>query len=103
VGVKVSDSKTITATDESDLFSVPDPYVAYLRRLAVTNRGASLATFTFKAYNGDASKTVLVVNAAANETIVLAEDELPEEGIPTKLTATGTAQPYDVSYTYELE
>jgi hypothetical protein len=103
MGVKVSESKSFTVTTESDLYVVPDPYVAYLKRLGVTNGGTETATVTFKAYNGDAGKTILTVSVAAGGTVVLAEDELPTEGIPTRITVTSTVQPYSVDYSLELE
>jgi hypothetical protein len=103
MGVKVSDSKTLTTTGESDLLSVPDPYVAYLRRLSVSNGAAALATVQVVYYNGAAKKPVLTLKVAAGETVVLREDELPLEGCPTKLAASTDQQPLVVDYSIELE
>jgi hypothetical protein len=101
--VKISSSKTFATTAEQDLFSVPGSYVAYLERLEITNSSTSPATVTFKAYNGDSSKTILIKSVAAGETIVLAGNELPTEGIPTKITVSSTSQPYSVDYSIILE
>jgi hypothetical protein len=100
--VKVSDTVTLSSTEEEDLFSVPENYVAFLKRLTITNNSTALATVTFKAYNGSASKIILVVNIDTNKTEKFREDELPTEGIPTKLTATTTSAPVVISFTYDL-
>jgi len=103
VGIKVSGSIEITTTYETILFVVPDPYVAFLRRLSVTNKGTSPATIQIKFYNGDASKVVLNIAVVANETVVLREDELPLEGCPTKITVTSDVAPYRIDWSVELE
>jgi hypothetical protein len=102
--VKVSSSVTLSDTTEKDLFSISttENYIAFLKRLTITNNSTALATITFKAYNGSASKTILVVNVDTNKTQTFREDELPAEGIPTKLTATTTSAPVVISFTYDL-
>jgi len=103
MGVKVSGSARFTGTAESELFSVPGAYVAYLKRLQVTNEGAALATVTVRFYNGATGKVVLTLSVAAGATVVLAEDELPNEGCPTRITVASTQAPYSVDYSVELE
>jgi hypothetical protein len=103
MGVKVSGSARFTGTAENDLFSVPGAYVAYLRRLSVTNESTALATVTVRFYNGTAGKVVLTLSVAAGETVVLAEGELPIEGCPTRITVASTQAPYSVDYSVELE
>jgi len=103
MGVKISQTVRITSTAETDLYVVPGNYVAYIRRLEITNEGTALATVTFKAYNGTASKTILTKNVATGSTVILAENELPTEGVPTKITVTSNVQPYDVDISLELE
>jgi len=103
VGVKVSGSARFTGTAESDLFSVPGAYVAYLRRLQVTNESTASATVTLRFYNGVTGKDVLTISVVAGATVVLSEDELPTEGCPTRITVESTQQPYTVSYSVELE
>jgi len=100
--VKVSSSVTLSDTTEKDLFSTTENYIAFLKRLTITNNSTALATITFKAYNESASKTILVVNVDTNKTQTFREDELPAEGIPTKLTATTTSAPVVISFTYDL-
>jgi len=100
--VKVSNTATLSSTTEGDLFLVPENYVAFLKRLTITNNSTTLATVTFKAYNGSASKIILVVNVDTNKTEKFREDELPAEGIPTKLTAITTSAPVVISFTYDL-
>ena len=97
-----SSSTTFTATGESDLFTVPGNYVAYLKRLAVSNRSAALAVVNVIYYNGTAKKTVLTLTVAVNETVVLKEDELPTEACPTKIAINTTQAPVDISYSVEL-
>jgi len=103
MGVRISDSKRFTVTTEQDVFSVPDPYIAFLRRLQITNEAAAAAVVTLKFYNETASKTVLTKSVAAGATVTLPIDELPEEAFPTKMTVVSTQQPYSVDYTVELE
>jgi hypothetical protein len=103
MGVKISETKRYTVVAEQDLFVVPGNYIAYLKRLEITNEGTALATVTFKAYNGDSSKTILTKSVAAGETISLSKDDLPVEGIPTKITVSSTSQPYSVDYSIILE
>jgi hypothetical protein len=103
VGIRISDSKTITVTGESDLFSVPDPYVAYLKRLSVSNSATALATVQVIYYNGTAKKAVLTLKVAAGETVVLKEDELPLEGCPTKIAVSTDQQPITIDWSIELE
>jgi hypothetical protein len=100
--VKISSSLTVTVTTETDLFTVPADYVAYLTRLAIINNAAAAATIKIRFYNDTASKVVLALNVDAGKHITLRLDELPEEGTPTKITVEGSEQPYTVSYTVEL-
>jgi len=100
--VKVSGSQEITTTDETDLFVVPGNYIGYLRRLEIVNKSASLATIQLKFYNGDVGKVVLNKAVAAGGTLVLAENELPTEGVPTKITVTSDSQPIRVDYSLDL-
>jgi len=100
--VKVSSSVTYTATGEQDLFTVPGDYVAYLKRLEVANRAAALATVAIVYYNGKASKAVKNLTVASNETKILAEDQLPLEACPTKISVNVDQQPVDVSFTVDL-
>jgi len=101
--VRISDSKRFTVTTEQDVFSPPDPYIAFLRRLEITNESTALATVTIRFYNETASKIVLTKSVAAGETIVLLANELPIEAFPTKMTIISTQQPYSVDYSVELE
>jgi len=103
MGVRISETKRFTATGESDLFSVPGNYVAYLRRLEITNEATALATCKLIYYNGTAKKTVLTKKVAVNETLALAENEVPTEGCPTKLAIDIDQQPVSFDYTLELE
>jgi hypothetical protein len=103
MGVRVSVSKTLTATGESELFTVPDPYVAFLRRLSVTNLAAAPATVQVVYYNGPASKPVLTLRVAPGETLVLSEDEVPLEGCPTRIAVVTDQQPLSVDASLELE
>jgi hypothetical protein len=103
VGVRISSSTPITATGESELFSVPDPYVAYLKRLSVSNSATALATVQVIYYNGVASKPVLTLEVDAGKTVVLKEDELPLEGCPTKIAVSTDQQPLVVDWSVELE
>jgi len=101
--VRVSGSRTFTAVGEQDLLSVPDPYVAYLRRLRVTNLSASAATVKVIYYSGAMKKEVLTVLVPAGSSASLREDELPLEGCPTKVAVSSDQQPYAVDYSAELE
>jgi hypothetical protein len=103
VGVRVSGSKTITATGESELFAVPDPYVAFLKRLSVSNEAVALATVRVLFYNGTSSKVVLTLKVTSGVTVVRREDELPLEGCPTKISVITDQQPIVVDYSVELE
>jgi len=100
--VRVSETKRFTATGESDLFSVPGNYIAYLVRLEVTNEATALVTAKILYYNGTAKKTVLTKKVAVDETLVLAENELPKEGCPTKLAIDIDQQPVSFDYTLLL-
>jgi hypothetical protein len=103
VGVRVSGSRTITATGESELLAVPEGYVAFLKRLSVSNGAMALATVQVVFYNGTSSKAVLTLKVASGATVVLGEDELPLEGCPTKIAVSTDQQPIIVDYTVELE
>jgi hypothetical protein len=103
MGVKVSISRTITAVGESDLLAVPDPYVAFLRRLSVSNGATAPATVQVIYYNGAASKAVLTVRVSAGATAILSEDELPLEGCPTRIAVSTNQQPITVDASVELE
>jgi hypothetical protein len=101
--IRLSGSFTATATGESVFLSVPDPYVAFLKRLSVTNGATAPATITIICYNGDAKKTILTLKVAAGGTITLREDELPLEACPTKLALNTDQQPITVDYSVVLE
>jgi hypothetical protein len=103
MGVKISISKTITAVGESELFTVPDPYIAFLKRLSISNGATAPATVQVIYYNGAASKVVLTVKVGAGATIVLPEDELPLEGCPTGIAVSTDQQPITVDASVELE
>jgi len=103
MGIKISDSKRFTVTTEQDVVEALDPYIAFLKRLQLTNESTALATITIRFYNGTASKIVATKSVAAGETIVLLPNELPEEAFPTKMTIISTQQPYSVDYSVELE
>ncbi len=101
--VKISGSATITVTTEYDLFTVPGDYIAFLKRLEITNKSAALATIQVLFYNGTSSKVVLNKSVAANESLILAENELPAEACPTKISIVSDQQPYRVDYSVLLE
>ena len=103
MGVRVSGSKRIATTEESEIYSVPGNYVAYLKRLRVTNESAELAIVTVRYYSGAHGRAVLVVAVPPSSTASLSEEELPLEGCPTRVTAASTSQPYSVDYSLELE
>jgi hypothetical protein len=103
MGVKLTVSATITATGESTIFSVPDPYIAYLKRLSISNGAAALATVQLVFYNGTSKKAVLTAKVDAGKTLVLAEDELPTEGCPTAIAVSTDQQPINVEASIELE
>jgi hypothetical protein len=103
MGVRVSVSRTITAVGESDLFAVPDPYVAFLRRLSVSNGAAALATVQVIYYNGATGRVVLTVKVGTGATVVLPEDQLPLEGCPTKIAVSTDQQPLSIEASVELE
>jgi hypothetical protein len=103
VGIKLSISTTITATGESTVFSVPDPYIAFVKRLSISNAAASLATVQLIFYNGASRKVVLTAKVASGETVVFAENELPIEGCPTSIAISTDQQPINVEMSVELE
>jgi hypothetical protein len=103
VGVRISGSTTITATGESALFNVPGDYVAFLRRLSITNRATATAIVRIIFYNGDAKKVVLTHAVPAGSTVVLREDQLPVEACPTRIAVDTNQQPIDVDWGVELE
>lgn len=100
--MRYSDTATFTSTGESNLFSIPGDYVGYLMRLAVSNRSGALATVNIIYYNGSSSKTVIPLQVADSETASLSENELPEEGCPTKIAVDIDGQPIDVGYSVDL-
>jgi hypothetical protein len=101
MGIRLSTSKTITATGETDLLS--DPYIAFLKRLSVSNSAAAAATVQVKYYNGTASKVVLTLKVPSGSTTVLEESELPGEACPTKISISTDQQPIVVDASVELE
>jgi hypothetical protein len=103
MGVRVSVSRTLTAVGESELFAVPDPHVAFLRRLSVTNLATAPATVQVVYYNGATAKPVLTLRVAPGGTLVLSEDELPLEGCPTRIAVVTDQQPLSVDTSLELE
>jgi hypothetical protein len=102
MGVRISDSKTISVTGESDLFAIPSDYIAYLRRLSVSNVATAPTTIQIIYYNGTSKKTVMTFRVAVGETVVFEEDELPLEGCPTKISVSTDQQPVIVDYSVEL-
>jgi hypothetical protein len=103
VGVRISISSTVTATGEVELFTVPDPYIAFVRRLSVSNGATELATVQLIFYNGDAKKPVLTLKVPAGQTITLREDNLPVEACPTKISISTDKQPITVDLSLDLE
>jgi hypothetical protein len=103
VGVRLLISTTITATGESTIYSVPDPYIAFLRRLIVSNGATALATVQIICYNGDAKKPVLTLKVPAGQTLILSEDSLPVEACPTRIALSTDQQPLNVDVSIELE
>ena len=103
MGVRISGSTTITATGETGLFDVPGDYVAFLRRLSVTNRATETALVRILFYNGDARKIVLTFAVPTGSTIAFREDQLPIEACPTRIAVDTDQQPIDVDWSVELE
>jgi hypothetical protein len=103
VGVKLSISTTITTTGESKVLDVPDPYVAFIKRLSVSNGAAAPATVQLVYYNDTSKKIVLTAKVDAGKTLVLAESELPVEGCPTSIAISTDQQPISVEMSIELE
>jgi hypothetical protein len=103
MGVRISGSTTVTATGETALFDVPGDYVAFLRRLSITNRATATAIVRIIFYNGDAGKTVLTIAVPAGSTITFREDQLPLEACPTRIAVDTNQQPIDVDWSVELE
>ena len=103
MGIRISGSTTVTATGETGLFDVPGDYVAFLRRLSVTNRATATAIVRIIFYNGDARKVVLTYAVPAGSTVVLREDQLPIEACPTRIVVDTDRQPIDVDWSVELE
>jgi len=101
--IRISGSVTITTTEPTPVYVVPDNYVAFLRRLAVANRAAAPATVTVLFFNGETPKPVLTLVVPAGATVVLEESELPGEACPTSIVVTTSQQPIDVSFTVELD
>jgi hypothetical protein len=101
--VKINDSLTVAVTTETDLFTVPSDYVAYLTRLIIANDAFTVNTIIIRYYNDTSSKVVSeIIVGALDEIVVLDESKLPEEGAPTKITVEGSQAPYTVSYTVDL-
>jgi hypothetical protein len=103
VGVRISGSTTVTATGETTLFDVPGDYIAYLKRLSITNRATATAIVRIIFYNGDAKKVVLTHAVPAGSTVVFREDQLPVEACPTRIAVETDQQPVDVDWSVELE
>lgn len=103
MGVRVSISTTVTSTGEATVFSVPDPYVAFVRRLSVSNGAPAPATVQVVYYNGAARKVVLTLKVDAGKTLVLEEGQLPTEGCPTSIAVSTDQQPISVDMSVELE
>jgi hypothetical protein len=103
VGVRVSLSSTITTTGEVELFPVPDPHIAFVRRLNVSNGATELATVQLIFYNGDARKPVLTLKVPSGQTLTLIEDNLPVEACPTKISLSADRQPITVDLSLDLE
>jgi hypothetical protein len=103
VGVRVSLSSTITTTGEVELFPVPDPHIAFVRRLNISNGATELATVQLIFYNGDARKPVLTLKVPSGQTLTLIEDNLPVEACPTRIALSTDQQPISVDYSVELD
>ena len=103
MGVRISISSTVTATGEVELFTVPDPYIALVRRLSVSNGADDPATVQLVFYNGDARKPVLTLKVPPNQTLTLGEEELPVEACPTKISISTDKQPITVDISLDLE
>jgi hypothetical protein len=103
VVVRVVLSTTITTVGESTIYNVPDPYIAFVRRLNISNGATALATVQLIFYNGDARKPVLTLKVPAGQTLTLREDNLPVEACPTKIAISTDQQPLNVDLSIELD
>lgn len=103
MGVKISISQTISATGSTTIFTVPDPYIAFLKRLSVSNGASALATVQVVYYNGTDSKVVLTLKVPSGSTTVLEENQLPLEGCPTSIAVSTDQAPVVVDASIELE
>jgi hypothetical protein len=103
MGIRLSLSTTITSTGASTLFAVPDPYIAFLKRLSISNGATALATVQIIHVNETFAKPVLTLKIASGATIVLKEEELPTEAFPTAIALSTDQQPLNVDYSVELE
>lgn len=105
MGVKLSLSKRVETTTETDLYAIDKDlhYVGFLKRLSVTNESTSSAFVKIFFYNEDVSKQVLELAVGAGETKALKEEELPEEAFPTKMSVVASAQPVSIDFTIELD
>lgn len=103
MGVRISLSSMITTTGEVELFPVPDPYIAFVRRLSISNGAAEPATVQLIFYNGDSRKPILTLKVAPNQTLTLGDENLPVEACPTKIAISTDKQPLIVDYSLDLE
>jgi hypothetical protein len=103
MGIRFSLSTTITSTGTSTLFIVPDPYIAFLKRLSISNGATATATVQIIHVNGTFVKPVLTLKIASGQTIVLKEEELPTEAFPTAIVLSTDQQPLNVDLSVELE
>ena len=103
MGIRLSLSRAITATGETALFEVPGPYIAFVRRLMVSNGATATALVQLIFYNGESAKPMLAVRVPAGGNITLEEDSLPTEACPTRIALSTDQQPLNVSLSIELE
>jgi len=102
-GIKVSGSVVVaSAREEVDLAPVPDPYVAYLKALAVSSGAPEATTVAVLFYNGSIPKPVLQLVLLPGQSVALSEDQLPQEACPTKISVSADNAPVLVSFTIEL-
>jgi len=100
--MKISGSVTVTTTDPTTIVVATGEYIAFLKRLKITNLAASANTVSVIYFNGDIPKIVMVSVVGVNEEKVYDEKSLPIEAAPTAIAVRGTAQPYVVDFSVEL-
>ena len=105
MGIKLSLSTTLDeANTEKTIIDLSNlPYIAFLKKLSLSNNATSLAKVQVKFYNGDSAKVVLTIKVAAGESILVPEENLPSEAAPTKITLVSDQVPVEVEVSVELE